>query len=131
MLRRLFGKIYEKIKESKALKAALTGEEIEEDVYQVQETAPVIASEPEQTTQNNISYPKGSYFVQVGSFSVESGAQNIASQLDVKSNIFYTNVNGQNYYRVRVGPFADEQSANEMLANIKNKGIYDAKVVSD
>lgn len=118
-------------KESKALKAALTGEPVEEDVYQVQETAPVITSEPEPMAQNNISYPKGSYFVQVGSFSMESGAQSIASQLDVKSNIFYTNVNGQNFYRVRVGPFTDEQSANEMLSNIRSKGIYDAKVVSD
>lgn len=118
-------------KESKALKAALTGEPLEEDVYQVQETAPVITSEPEPMTQNNISYAKGSYFVQVGSFSLESGAQSIASQLDVKSNIFYTNVNGQNFYRVRVGPFTDEQSANEMLSNIRSKGIYDAKVVSD
>jgi rare lipoprotein A len=118
-------------KESKALKAALTGEPVEENVYQVQESSPIVTSEPKPMAQNNISYPKGSYFVQVGSFSMESGAQNIASQLDVKSNIFYTNVNGQNFYRVRVGPFNDEQSANEMLSIIKNKGIYDAKVVSD
>lgn len=118
-------------KESKALKAALTGEPLEEDVYQIQETAPVISSSFSDNTQNNLSYSKGSYFVQVGSFSLESGAQSIASQLDVKSNIFYTNVNGQNFYRVRVGPFSDEQSANVMLSKIKNKGIYDAKVVSD
>ncbi|MBR2922628.1 MAG: septal ring lytic transglycosylase RlpA family protein [Alphaproteobacteria bacterium] len=118
-------------KESKALKAALTGEPIEENIYQVQETAPIITSAHEPMAQNNISYPKGSYFVQVGSFSMKSGAQSIASQLDVKSNIFYTNVNGQNFYRVRVGPFIDEQSANKMLSDIRNKGIYDAKIVSD
>lgn len=114
-------------KESKALKAALTGESIEEDVYQIQETAPVISSD----TRNNITYPNGSYFVQLGSFSLESGAQNMASQLDIKSNIYYTNVNGQNYYRVRIGPFDDEQTANEMLAKVKDKGVYTAKVVSD
>ena len=51
--------------------------------------------------QNNISYPKGSYFVQVGSFSMENGAQSIASQLDVKSNIFYT-INTFNYIRTCV-----------------------------
>lgn len=118
-------------KESKALKAALTGEPIEENIYQVQETAPIITSAHEPMAQNNISYPKGSYFVQVGSFSMKSGAQSIASQLDVKSNIFYTNVNGQNFYRVRIGPFIDEQSANKMLSDIRNKGIYDAKIVSD
>ena len=118
-------------KESKALKAALTGEAVEESIYQVQERAPIVTSELKPMTQNNVSYSKGSYFVQVGSFSMESGAQSMASQLDVKSNIFYTNVNGQNFYRVRVGPFADEQSAGEMLSDIKNKGFYDAKIVSD
>ena len=115
-------------KESKALKAALTGEPVEENIYQVQEEAPVIVSN---TERKGVSYPKGSYFVQVGSFSLESGAQSVASQLGEESNIYYTNVNGQNFYRVRVGPFIDEQSANEMLNKIRGKGIYDAKVVSD
>ena len=115
-------------KESKALKAALTGEPVEENIYQVQEESPVIVSN---TESKGVSYPKGSYFVQVGSFSLESGAQRIASQLGEGSNIYYTNVNGQNFYRVRVGPFIDEQSANEMLNKIRGKGIYDAKVVSD
>ena len=114
-------------KESKALKAALTGEPLEENVYQVQETSPVITSE----INNNISYSKGSYFVQVGSFSLESGAQSMAAQLGEKSNIYYTNVNGQNFYRVRIGPFEDEQSANVMLDKIKNKGVFGAKIVSD
>lgn len=115
-------------KESKALKAALTGEPVEEDVYQVQEIAPVITSANE---TGGISYSKGSYFVQAGSFSLESGAQNMAAQLGEESNIYYTNVNGQNFYRVRIGPFSDEQSANVMLNKIQNKGIYGAKVVSD
>lgn len=114
-------------KESKALKAALTGEPLEENVYQIQETSPVVTSD----IKNNISYPKGSYFVQVGSFSLESGAQNMASQLGEESNIYYTNVNGQNFYRVRIGPFENEQSANMMLDKIKNKGVFGAKIVSD
>ena len=118
-------------KESKALKAALTGEPVKENIYQAQETSPIVTSELKPMAQSNVSYPKGSYFVQVGSFSMENGAQSMASQLDVKSNIFYTNVNGQNFYRVRVGPFVDEQSAGEMLSDIKNKGFYDAKIVSD
>ena len=121
-------------KESKALKAALTGEPLEEDVYQVQETASVIKSEPENfgvQSNENITYPKGSYFVQAGSFSLKSGAQSMASQLGEESNIYYTNVNGQNFYRVRIGPFTDEQSANVMLNKLQSKGIYGAKVVSD
>ncbi len=114
-------------KESKALKAALTGEPIEEDVYLVQEKAPVLSSE----NLGAISYPKGSYFVQVGSYSQKAGAQSIASQLDVDSNIYYVNVNGQNYYRVRVGPFSNEKEAEVALAKIKNRGAYDAKIVTD
>ena len=113
-------------KESKALKAALTGEKYD-DVYTVQKNAPVSSSKSLAVD----SYPKGSYFVQVGSYSMESGAQSMASQLDVESNIYYVNVNGENFYRVRVGPFANEKEAVVMLARLKNDGIYDAKIVSD
>ena len=115
-------------KESKALKAALIGEPVEEDIYQVQENAPVTSFDDK---NDRISYPKGSYFVQVGSFSMKSGAQNMASQLGEDCNIYYTDVNGQNFYRVRMGPFDDEQSANIMLDKLKKKGVYNAKVVSD
>ena len=119
-------------KESKALKAALTGEPVEEVVETqcnegLDKTAPEILSEPE----NTISYPKGSYFVQVGSFSLESGAQSVAAQLEEDSNIYYTQVNGQNYYRVRVGPFENRTGATKMLEKIQNRGFYNAKVVSD
>ncbi|MBE6467844.1 MAG: septal ring lytic transglycosylase RlpA family protein [Alphaproteobacteria bacterium] len=119
-------------KESKALKAALTGEPVEdvvenENFDEVEKTAPEIVSKPKEV----VSYPKGSYFVQVGSFSLESGAQSVAAQLEEDSNIYFTEVNGKNYYRVRVGPYSDEQSASMMLEKIKNRGFYNAKVVSD
>ncbi len=113
-------------KESKALKAALLGEEIPEETY-VAEQTPL----PQSTPQQN--YENGGYFVQAGSYSRESGAQDVASRLTDVGNtkIYYVNINGQNYYRVRVGPFSNEQEAKTALAKVQYNGIYDAKIVSD
>lgn len=116
-------------KESKALKAALLGEKCDDDIYKVQKREPVSSSNT--AFSGKQSYPKGSYFVQVGSYSQESSAQNMASQLDTASNIYYVNINGQNYYRVRVGPFANKKEAEVELAKMHYKGVYDAKIVSD
>ncbi len=112
--------------ESKALKAALLGEKYSPDVKEIEQT-------PLPNTQQKQVYPKGSYFVQAGSYSYESGAQDVAARLqDVGStNIYYVNVNGQNYYRVRVGPFTNQKEAEVALAKVKYVGIFDAKVVSD
>ena len=114
-------------KESKALKAALTGESCDEDIYTAQLKEPISSSKEISAS----SYPKGSYFVQVGSFSQEDGAQKVAAQLDIDSNIYYVNVNGANYYRVRVGPFANEKEAEAALSKVHNSGAYDAKIVTD
>ena len=113
-------------KESKALKAALLGEKYSTDTEIVEQT-------PLPTTVKKQTYPKGSYFVQAGSYSQESGAQNVAARLDDvgNTNIYYVNVNGENYYRVRVGPFSNEQEAKVALAKVQYSGIYDAKIVSD
>ena len=115
-------------KESKALKAAMTGEKVDVDnIYKVQEEAPVVSS----NVLSSDSYQKGSYFVQVGSYSQEAGAQKVVSELKVKSNIYYVNVDGQRFYRVRVGPFSNEKEAEVSLAKLKYSGVYDAKVVRD
>lgn len=113
-------------KESKALKAALLGEKYSDDTEIVEQI-----SVPENI--NKQTYPKGSYFVQAGSYSQESGAQDVAARLDDvgNTNIYYVNVNGENYYRVRVGPFSNEQEAKVVLAKVQHSGIYDAKIVSD
>lgn len=120
-------------KESKALKAALLGEECPEETDVAEQTPlPVIQKAPAATATGQ-SYPKGSYFVQAGSYSLQSGAQNVAARLDEvgNTNIYYVNINGQNYYRVRVGPFADENEAALALSKVQDNGIYDAKIVTD
>jgi len=115
-------------KESKALKAAMTGEKCDEtDIYDVQKQAPVVSSK----MLSAADYPEGSYFVQVGSYTRQDGAQKILNQIGEKSNIYYTDVDGQRFYRVRVGPFDNEKEAQVSLAKLRYKGFYDAKVVSE
>ena len=114
-------------KESRALKAALLGEEYSDDMEIVEQT-PI----PEANSVMQ-SYPKGSYFVQAGAYAQESGAQDVAARLDEvgNTNIYYVNVDGNNYYRVRVGPFSNEQEAGVALSKVQDNGVYDAKIVSD
>lgn len=132
--------------ESKALKAALLGQEYK---------APASASRPVQTAgvagtaakksdplelkgagylgTGAISYPKDSWFVQAGAYSRQSAAQDLSKKLDKygATNIYYVTVNGQQFYRVRLGPYAHKQEAEVTLARVKHYGIYDAKVVQD
>lgn len=120
-------------KESKALKAALLGDKYQGKIYEAQQT-PVTVSEPTPTTASvGQSYPKGSYFVQAGAFSQHSGAQETVERIGMNdnTNIYYVNVDGRNYYRVRVGPFATEKEAQSVLAKMQYRGITEAKIVTD
>lgn len=132
--------------ESKALKAALLGQEYK---------APASASRAVQTAgvagttagksdplelkgagylgAGAISYPKNSWFVQAGAYSRQSAAQDLSKKLDKygATNIYYVTVNGQQFYRVRLGPYTHKQEAEVTLARVKHYGIYDAKVVQD
>ena len=113
-------------KESKALKAALTGQRTTSV-----KTANAVVQKKAKPVQKAQSYQKGSYFVQVGSFSRESSAQDAAMAVGKGSNIYYVNVNGKNYYRVRMGPFAARSEAEIALSQMQSKGVYDAKIVTD
>ena len=55
----------------------------------------------------------------------------MASQVDVKTNIYAVNVDGKNYYRVRMGPYFNEKEAEVALSEVRHKGVYDAKIVSE
>ena len=79
-------------KESKALKAALTGQQVKASNKEKPQSKKVA-----QSVKNGQSYKKGSYFVQVGSFAHESSAQSAAAQVGDGSNIYYVTVNGENY----------------------------------
>ena len=129
--------------ESKALKAALLGED-----YKLP-TAKLKPLEVASSTADSlkplelkgagyvgtgaISYPKNSWFVQAGAYTKPSAAQNLSQQLDKygATNIYYVTVNGQQFYRVRLGPYTHKQEAEVALAQVKHYGIYNAKVVQD
>lgn len=132
--------------ESKQLKAALLGEthssssEIIKSSSSVNKKAPIQPKKPleligaEHANPRAIrAYPKGSWFVQAGAYSKEVAAQNLSKQLDKvgETNIYYVTVNGQKFYRVRVGPFGHKKEAEVALAKVKHIGVYNAKVVQD
>ncbi len=123
-------------KESRELKAALLGED-------VKTASAATATKASSDYSNGIratgyqgpvkSYPKGSYFVQAGAYSKVNSAKNLATQLDKfgETNVYFVEVGGQKFYRVRLGPYTHKQEAEVSLARVKNFGIYNAKVVQD
>ena len=72
--------------------------------------------------------PVGDIFVQVAALSDRGRASSLAAELSRfgVSNISST---GTGFYRVRVGPYADEASAAAVLAQLQAAGYADARVV--
>ncbi|WP_300537215.1 septal ring lytic transglycosylase RlpA family protein [Sphingosinicella sp.] len=72
--------------------------------------------------------PVGDIFVQVAALSDRGRASNLAAELSRfgVSNISST---GTGFYRVRVGPFADETSAAAVLAQLQAAGYAEARLV--
>ncbi len=75
--------------------------------------------------------PTSGLFVQAGAFSEESNALRLAQQLDEFGEAFVMPivVDGVQYFRVRLGPFDDEDAAAELLAQVRSYGYGDAQVV--
>lgn len=129
--------------ESKELKAALLGENFTPIATPAVATSQSTPTNPLQLvgagsaqvsrSQPVKSYPKGSYFVQAGAYSKKASAQNLSTQLEKfgDTNVYYVDVDGQKFYRVRVGPYTHAQEAEVALAKVRNFGIYNARVVKD
>ncbi len=74
----------------------------------------------------------GQIFVQAGAFSNPQSAQQLVSQLQNSGqNAFVANttVDGQQFYRVRMGPVANVNDAETMVTRALNSGAADARVV--
>ena len=73
------------------------------------------------------------FFVQAGAFSKQSSAQNLSGKLRRIGSVNMTvaNINGTDFYRVRLGPYNTEDEAYTTLDKLKNYGIADARVVKD
>ena len=122
-------------KESKELKAALLGDKYTPSTNATAKTT-TTKRDPLQITGyqgSSKTFPKGSYFVQAGAYSQQSSANNLSEQLKKfgQTNVYFVTVDGQKFYRVRIGPYSYKQEAEVTLAKVKNFGIYNAKVVQD
>jgi len=66
------------------------------------------------------------FWVQVGSFSSRSNADNLGQTLTEQGLEVETErviLSGSNYYRVRVGPFSDREKGLDMLRRLRDMGI--------
>ena len=74
-----------------------------------------------------------SIYVQAGAFSNMQNAEALRARLADISNVIVkpTNVNGQNFYRVRVGPIADVSAADSVLNAVIDRGFESAMIVVD
>ena len=72
-------------------------------------------------------------YIQAGAFSVEENAERLRSSLGrvAKIDISPMTVNGRAFYRVRVGPIASVDEADQLLARIVGVGASDAKIIVD
>ena len=129
-------------KESKELKAALTGQKIEPVMASAKKTTPIKKMEYAAVEPLRLDNPynaaggvtaEKSYFVQAGSFAKHDAAKDLSSKLSRfgKSKVAQADVDGSRYYRVRIGPFSFPEEAEVTLAKVKNYGIYNAKIVQD
>ncbi|MEC8666006.1 MAG: septal ring lytic transglycosylase RlpA family protein [Pseudomonadota bacterium] len=83
---------------------------------------PIVTEMP--VTRTNI-------YVQAGSFSVEANANNLARKLSgyATTNVYAAQVNGQQFYRVRLGPVTNVEEADEILERLVNGGNQSAIIV--
>jgi len=109
--------------ESKALKAAMLGKKVP-DISEI----PVMKTSSSDENSTNTAY-----YVQAGSFSQKDLADNLYTRLCKfgKGVVKEANISGVIFYRVRIGPFSYREEAEVMLNQIRDYGIYDAKIVKD
>jgi rare lipoprotein A len=127
--------------ESKALKAAMLGEKVEDIKIPTNKNQqiPAVANSKtlvlyDASKTDKITNSRGAdnhYFVQAGSFSQKNSAIGLKNKLSQfgNANIAQANVSGNNFYRVRIGPFSFKEEAEVALAKVVNFGISNASVV--
>lgn len=130
--------------ESRRLKAALTGESYEpiktvssapiKPMQTYKQKDPLELYGAESVAQNGrTSSAGGSYYIQAGSFTSRSSADRLQAQLKQfgSATISPADIDGNRFYRVRIGPYNYQTEADVTLAKIKNFGVYNAKIVQD
>ena len=122
-------------KESKLLKQALLGKELPKNAYTLaQAKEPVVTKKTTYSDSASKTNNKNKQiYVQAGSFSRENLAYDLKNKLSKfgNSKIATAEVNNSVFYRVRLGPYADENVANKALDKVRDYGIYEAKLIKD
>ena len=119
--------------ESKALKAALLGQDYQKAIAVATLPSDVNNSEIVVTGAETKSATSKKHFIQAGSFR----ERDLALQFEQKlkkfgaTQIVQADVNGATYYRVRLGPIAAEDVAQDKLLNIQSSGFHDARIVKE
>lgn len=73
------------------------------------------------------------YWIQAGSYKSQFRAQEARDNLQetgITARIFSKTVGGENYFRVRIGPFADKQEAAKFLAWVKDRTGFEESYIS-
>lgn len=75
--------------------------------------------------------PKGSYFIQVGSFSQPDNASTMEDKIApiAPATTTMVDMNGITWWRVKSGPFATEADASDALEQIREVGAADARIM--
>jgi rare lipoprotein A len=70
-------------------------------------------------------------YIQAGAFADVANAHRLEHELAEFGNAFVlpVNINNRQLFRVRLGPLADDQTAQDMLGRVKGYGYDDAQVV--
>jgi rare lipoprotein A len=95
--------------------------------------APVMyASAPQPARSVTAAVGQGDYFVQVGAFSDIGNAQDFEASLggSLPVVIVPARVNGSDFFRVRVGPFATKDSAAQARDELADSGVANGRIVT-
>ncbi|MFQ6103328.1 MAG: SPOR domain-containing protein [Candidatus Glassbacteria bacterium] len=87
---------------------------------------PSLVRKSERDQQRTAFSSRKTLWVQVGSFSSRSNANNLRDLLEdrgIESRVTRARMRGENYYRVRLGPFKDREEAVEMLRRLRQIGM--------
>lgn len=90
--------------------------------------AAILAGEPLSTASAPDPF---NYYVQAGAYASQAEAEQQRGKLtlmDVEARIVEREVSGRTMYRVRIGPFADRQQADDVRAKLSSNGVDSAMV---
>lgn len=99
-----------------------------------EEPAPAAAPAPRPTLKvdESLDAPPGAWYLQIGSFENQVNARNVLQKLytaGLPTTIQSMTVGRKLWYRVRVGPYAEEAAAQKALAVVRQQGYPLAKLV--